>query len=443
MRLIHSLLLLVLLGTLVHTAKGQDPTPLTADERIEVVESLSSILSRNYVFPEVADEMVTLIIEKLRNGEYDAVKSPREFGQILTEDLQSVSHDLHLRVNFAPEQVARMREIQSQPDSDEPDEQWVENLRFGNHGFQEVKILDGNVGYLDLRGFQEASLAGETAAAAMNFLANSGALIIDLRNNGGGSPSMIQLLTTYLYDENQEPIHLNNFYWRPTDEHTQTWTLPYVPGKRLGSDASVYVLTSGRTFSAAEEFTYNLKNLERATIVGETTGGGAHPGGTQIATDRFVVWVPSGRAINPITNTNWEGTGVTPHVEVPQEDALTKAHLMALKELAEEESMMQARYQWYIPVLESKLSPATPSAELLSSYAGEYGPRKLTYKDGQLWYSRDGNSPAPLIPLADDLFYLEDIPYFRLQIDTEDGEIKGVKGLYDNGREDYSVVSRA
>jgi len=276
----------------------------------------------------------------------------------------------------------------------------------------------------------------------MNFLSNSSALIIDLRNNGGGSPSMIQLISTYLYDQDEDPVHLNNFYWRPSDEHTQTWTLPYVPGNRLGSDVDVYVLTSGQTFSAAEEFTYNLKNLERATIVGETTGGGAHPGGTQIATDRFVVWVPSGRAINPITETNWEGTGVTPHVDVPREEALAKAHLMALEKLADKDGPMKARYEWYVPTLNAKLNPAEVSADVLKSYAGSYGPRKLTFEDGQLFYNRGENEPRPLIPLSNDLFFMEDIPYFRVKIDKKDGQILGIKGLYDNGREDYSPLER-
>lgn len=423
-------------------AIAQQPENLTDEERREVIDSLNAILGDNYVFPEVAKEMAALLDKRFEEGAYDAVYNPQEYAQQLTADLQSISHDLHLRVNFAPDQIARMREMEARPDNDGPDPEQLRMQSFGNYGFQEVKMLEGNIGYLDLRSFQDASYAGETASAAMNFLSNSSALIIDLRNNGGGSPSMIQLITSYLYDQYEDPVHLNNFYWRPTDETTQTWTLPHVPGKRLGRDADVYVLTSGRTFSAAEEFTYNLKNLERATIVGETTGGGAHPGGTQIATDRFVVWVPSGRAINPITKTNWEGTGVSPHVEAPQEDALIKAHVMALEKLAEEEGPLQQRYQWYVPALKAKLDPAAPSEDLLRSYAGKYGPRTLTFVDGVLYYNRDDNAPKPLVPLSDDMFFMEDVPYFRIKLDTKDGQVQGIKGLYDNGHEDYSPLDR-
>jgi retinol-binding protein 3 len=137
---------------------------------------------------------------------------------------------------------------------------------------------------------------------------------------------------TYLFGP--EPVHLNELYWRPGDSTQQFWTLPYVPGKRyVGKPVSV--LTSPRTFSGAEEFSYNLKNLKRATLVGETTGGGAHPGGPERVNDHFAVWLPTGRAINPISKTNWEGTGVKPDVEVPADQALATAHLAALRKLQE------------------------------------------------------------------------------------------------------------
>jgi C-terminal processing protease CtpA/Prc len=144
---------------------------------------------------------------------------------------------------------------------------------------------------------------------------------------------MVALICSYLFP-GHERVHLNDLYWREGDRTEQFYTLPYVPGRRY-LDKEVYVLTSKRTFSGAEEFTYNLKNLKRATIVGEATGGGAHPGGTRRVTDHFAVWVPGGRAINPITKTNWEGTGVTPDVAVPADQALATAHLMALKRLKE------------------------------------------------------------------------------------------------------------
>ena len=166
----------------------------------------------------------------------------------------------------------------------------------------------------------------------MGFLANVDALIIDLRQNGGGSPSMIQLLSSYFFEE---PTHLNSFERRGQEQIDQFWTLPHVPGKKL-LDVPLFVLTSPSTFSAAEEFTYNMKNLGRATIIGQTTGGGAHPGGTHAVGGLISVFVPDGRAINPITGTNWEGTGIAPHVPVQGTGALDEARRLARKAIVGE-----------------------------------------------------------------------------------------------------------
>jgi len=162
---------------------------------------------------------------------------------------------------------------------------------------------------------------------AMNLVANTDALIFDLRNNGGGSPSMVALITSYLYDS--EPFHLNSVYSRAKNDLSQSWTQAYVPGKHYGNKP-IFILTSHRTFSAAEEFTYNLKNLKRATIVGEVSAGGANPGNVHQITKHFSVFIPDGRAINPITQTNWEGTGVTPDVKTSQNEAFKTAYKFAL-----------------------------------------------------------------------------------------------------------------
>lgn len=419
------------------------PAPLTVAEKSEVVDSISRLLNSNYVFPEVAKEMAQLISKNLKSGNYETISDPIVFADQLTKDLQSISKDKHLRVGFNPGQIAEMRaHASSGNDENEIPEAWLQQMKSNNFGFKEVKILDGNIGYLDLRGFNDTKYAGETATAAMNFLSNADALIIDLRYNGGGSPSMIQLITSYLYDS--EPVHLNNFYYRPTDLHTQTWTLPHVPGKRR-PDMDVYVLTSSQTFSAAEEFSYNLRNLERATLIGETTGGGAHPGGTQIATDRFTVWVPTGRAINPITKTNWEGTGVKPHIEVPAAEALITAQVKALEKMVEKENDENSRmkYEWSLLALKASANPVKPDASVLKSYAGSYGERQLTFENGKLYYQRKGKEKHELKALTEDLFMLEEVPYFRLKVLKENNAVVALQGLYDNGHTDLSPKDKS
>jgi retinol-binding protein 3 len=309
----------------------QPDMTIDAAARSAVIEDALKKLNDYYVFPETAKKMEEAVRDRIARKEYDQITSAKTLATKLESHLQEVSHDKHLRVMYSARPTPPETELR-QPGPEEQARE-IEFLRTINFGFEKVERLPGNVGYLDLRGFLPAQLGAETVVAAMNFVANTDALIIDLRRNGGGDPAMVALISSYLFGA--EPVHLNDLYFRPDNSTRQWWTLPYVPGKRYGEKKEVYVLTSKRTFSAAEEFTYNLKNLKRARIVGETTGGGAHPGGGRRINEHFAIWVPTGRAINPISKTNWEGTGVTPDIDVPAEQALKVAHIAAMNSVLE------------------------------------------------------------------------------------------------------------
>ena len=323
--------LLVTLAVAPFVVRGQQPPPgpdatIDAATRTAVIDGAIDHLRRAYVFADAAEKMADTLRARAASREYDAIASARTFAETLTRHLQEVSKDKHLRVIYSAEGFPQRQG----PPTPEERARFLAEERRRNFGFQRVERLDGNVGYIDLLGFSGTPEASEAAVAAMNFVAGTDALIFDLRRNGGGSPAMIGLISSYLFDD---VVHLNDFYIRERDERRQFWTSPHVQGRRYGRDKPVYVLTSARTFSAAEEFTYNLKNLKRATIVGETTGGGAHPGGVRRITDQFGIWVPNGRAINPVTKTNWEGTGIEPDVKIEATNALQAAHLDALKKI--------------------------------------------------------------------------------------------------------------
>lgn len=419
----------------IQLSAQQKVAPLTRNEQRIVVDSIGSKLNTNYIFPEVAAKMSVKIESKLKKGAYKSALDPQEFATALTADLLAVSNDKHIRVMFAPEQIAERGQTVSAEDSISFLNRRISNMKRGNFGFKEVKIMAGNIGYLDLRSFSDVAYAGETATAAMNFLSNTDAIIIDLRNNGGGSPAMIQLISSYLFESH--PVHLNNFYWRPSDLHSQTWTLPHVSGKR-SPDTPVYVLTSGSTFSAAEEFSYNLKNLKRATLVGETTGGGAHPGGSVVATDRFMIWVPTGRAINPITNTNWEGTGVSPHIKAPAAEAFNIAYEHALELLVKnsQDQNLKAFYRWPLAELSLKTDPVILDAKTLKTFAGTYGPRMVTFDNGKLYYQRGSGTKYELLPFSDNEFILIGLDSFRIRFLSEGNSVIALQGLYENGNTD-------
>jgi hypothetical protein len=304
----------------------QQDLTIDAATRTQVIDGILKRLNESYVFPEVAKKMEQSIHERVDKKEYDQITSAKEFATKLTNDLQAVSKDKHLRVRYSFASIPE-RGSQREPTAEEREERRRELTRM-NHGFAKVERLPGNIGYLEFFNFMDEELGADTVAAAMNFITGTDALIIDMRNNGGGNPAMVALVCSYLFGP--EPVHLNDLYWREGNRTEEFWTRKELAGKRyLNKD--VYVLTSKRTFSGAEEFTYNLKNLKRATIVGETTGGGAHPGGGFRISEHFGMFVPTGRAISPITKTNWEGTGVTPDISVPADQALLVTRIMALK----------------------------------------------------------------------------------------------------------------
>jgi C-terminal processing protease CtpA/Prc len=190
-----------------------------------------------------------------------------------------------------------------------------------NCGFESAEHYRPKIGYLKLKAFAEEENCAPTAIAAMSFLADSDALIIDLRNNGGGAPRMAAVISSYLFDEH---THLDDIYDQTQNTTGQLWTLPYVPGKKF-TGKPVFALTSASTFSVGEEFSYDLKSLKRATLIGETTGGGAQTVSRHRIDDHFFIRVPLGRFNNPITRTDWEGTGVEPDVKVAAADAFDEA----------------------------------------------------------------------------------------------------------------------
>jgi C-terminal processing protease CtpA/Prc len=443
MALILSVFILIFLNVpsfCLDEVKGIQDVSLDAAKKADVVESIGKLLVDKYIFLKTAEEMQDHVKIKLKEGKYDGITSVDDFARVLTEDLRSVSKDKHIRVVHNPDLVRRikMSDSKSEEERKKERERAIAGERQRNFGFQKMELLEGNIGYLDLRYFSGVRPSGETAVAAMNFLSNANAIIFDLRKNGGGNPSMIQLLSSYFLDDY---THLNSFENRGEDSLQQFWTLPYVPGRNM-YETDLYVLTSSRTFSGAEEFTYNMKNLERATIIGETTGGGAHPGGMRIAKHDFLVWVPTGRAVNPITKTNWEGTGIEPHISVPQEEALEKAHAMALEKLIEktEDKEKKKALSWTLDGIKAKIDPVEIDRSILNKYVGKYTRGDVVLKNGQLYFMM-GSTKMPMVPLTERFFFLEGQSSIRVEFVEDEGgtAYKIIVHFSDGGKE---VVNR-
>ena len=289
-----------------------------------VIDETARLLTEQYVFPDIAEQLADLLHRRLAEGAYD-VDDTEELARLVTADLQSVNGDRHLRLKHHADPV--------------PPEQGAANLAAVRRDFDTslggapwVELLDGGVAVVELAPMLfPLEWAAEPLSAALTLASRARALIVDLRANRGGDPDTVAFVCSYLLDER---THLNTMYWRAGERTEQSWSLPHVPGARFGGSKPLYVLSSDSTFSAAEELAYDLQQLGRAIVVGERTRGGAHPCKGWSVHPHLEATVPTGRAINPVSGTNWEGTGVQPDIPCAAADSLDRAHALALARLA-------------------------------------------------------------------------------------------------------------
>ncbi|HWD87497.1 MAG TPA: S41 family peptidase [Mucilaginibacter sp.] len=314
---IHKLISLVAFAGAVVTTRAQTNS-LSPKIKTEVIENINKDLRELYVFPDTAMKMGDYLRHQLNIHAYDTIKTPSVFAAKITSDLRSVYPDGHLSIEYSAPQSGG----DQKPDPAAAKARRLKFIRSVNYGFERAEILQGNTGYIKIKGFAPTDSAGKAMAqTALRFVSNSNALIIDVRDNMGGNPDMVSYLCGFFFAER---VHLNDLYTRK-DHSTQTfWTTPDTILNSLKS-IPLYVLTSHRTFSAGEEFTYDLQTQKRAIVIGETTGGGAHPVGPNDAGHGFTANIPFARAINPVTKTNWEKIGVKPDVETNAGDALNEA----------------------------------------------------------------------------------------------------------------------
>lgn len=275
-------------------------------------------------------------------------------------------------------------------------------------------------------------MAKETITSAMNFLSNTEAIILDLRDNRGGSIDMPPYLASYfLGDEKQTLLQFIN---RDNKEEDKTETTQQLEGKRLFGKP-LYILTSNKTFSAAEAFTYPLKNRKVAITVGEKTGGGANPIVPKIINENFVLGLPTYQPIDPKTATNWERTGILPDIEVTADKAKETAHIKALEKIAENTKNPETK--WLVVILNGKYNPVTVNAQTLKSYEGKYGIRTLIYENNTLHYQKQGQAKIKMTPISETTFILENNTELKIEMVTENNKVIGFKRIFIDGMTEF------
>ena len=385
---------------------------LAAEPRV-VTGHVADQIAANYFDPAKGAVIAAALKAEASRGDYDRYVQPLDLAQALTARLKPL--DAHFNVNWSPAGAAPAEG----PRRAGPPQRDDSNRRM-NYGFHKVQVLPGNIGLIDMRffaGFGPKEVDGARAAAdaALALVAGTDAVIFDLRDNGGGSPAMVGYLIGHFTPDGADIY--NTFKGRGADTNERPTVPIATTARRL--TVPLYVLTSARTGSAAEAFPYTLQAARRATIVGEASGGAANPGGPAQAGDGFSVFVSSGRPVNPITKTNWEGTGVIPDVAVPAADALVKAQALALGGLIKaglpEPAATEDRW-----ALEALADPLPVSVQVMAEYAGGYGARRVVVEDGKLVIRNGRRPPAVLRPVSTDAFTVEGAPFpYRIKFDRD------------------------
>lgn len=415
------------------TTANAGPAIMSADEKAAVIASLNTSLKANYAFPDIAQKIAPVLQEHLQKGDYDMATTQDAFATRLTDDLVKVSGDLHFYVGVDPKWIAEFRAKADPSRKAAIRKEEISRLEESNFGFDEVARLSGNIGYIRFSYFADPELAFDTAASAMRFVGNTDALIIDLRYNNGGYLEMAQFLASYFFSSEKDQL-LFDYNYNEDGKRIDRgqWVLPGLPGKRM-VDKPVYILTGSTSFSSAEWFSYTMKKLGRATLIGERTAGGAHPVARKPVNDDFLVQVPIGQIRDPVDHRDFEGAGVQPDIQSPSIRALALAHKLALENLAKDDDARQAELAWLLPVLTADIQQPANDADMVQEAVGKYEGRQIVREDGTLYYIWRDRFRVALESIGPNLFAVEGVSDFRYRFNAQRGKVTSLERVNKDG----------
>jgi retinol-binding protein 3 len=418
-----------------------EPLQITPDITRVIIDSLGQALYRNYVFPDTALKMSAYLKNEFKKGTYTGIKDPRELADRLWQDLEKAHHDGHLRLMYAPGMAKDLADTSGRAEQRRTnDSLMLIDMRKRNFLFTKAEILPGNIGYVKFNGFVGFEKeARPTITGAFRFVANTKALIIDLRDNGGGSVEMVAQVESYFFPTK---THMNDVINRDKSKW-ELWTNPAEADSVL-LQMPVYILTARRTFSGAEDFSYGMQSIHRAVIVGDTTGGGAHPTGPVPVTLGFVAAVPWARSMSPYTHTDWEGTGVIPDIPAPSDKALEAAEKAIITDQLKNglSDMEKNAAQWQLDDLSAKQSQEVLDSASLAAYAGKYQGGLVFYANRSGLYCKNaerGDQVFKLIPITSDKFVLDENVHVEFKKDDK-GSFSEIIMWWSDGRVSNKVI---
>lgn len=406
-------------------AQDQGDASLPPERKAQVIDALIEELAENYVYAERVPQLAAQLKGRDAKGRYPDAQNKSDFARALSKDLVELTEDHHFVVEFSPETSAGALFALDDPNA----------AKRANFGFEELKILPGNVGYLRFDHFPDPTPAFQTITAAMRFVENVDALIIDLRYNNGGYLEAAQFIASHLFIDDEDRKLFSYFY--NEDGKTiarEKWVMAAIPGKRRPK-MPVYVLTSSTTFSAGEWLAFTLKENERATLVGQTTTGAAHPVNRFRLNEEFVAQIPIGKIFGPVSESDFEGVGVVPHHDLPSHRAFDAAYVMALQVIGEKDDGEDAA--WFLPFARASTHDPEALEADRNAIRGRYEGREIGLEDGVLVYRWRGRFSLSLYPLGDGVFAVEGTEDYRFKLVYENGAVTGLERHDKSGGKAY------
>lgn len=415
---------------------AQKNESISTKEKNEIISKTLDLIQRNYIYPERTNQINKYVLEKMKAGGYDSLTKLIPFLEVFERDIQQQSKDTHLGMGLSPERVKQIVADSKNENSGKKEEitpEWLERMQFENFRLRKIERLEGNIGYFNFLNFTPLEPSKQTLIGAMNFLRYSSAIIIDLRDNGGGNSETMDFLLSYFL---QDSVQLTEMRFRKDNKIVKKYTIQDESINKIPEGTPVYILVSNRTASAAEGFTYTLQQYKRATIIGEQTKGEGNPGQLFAITDALYIMIPTIEGINPVSKKSIDGVGVTPDIKVASSKALTKAKLEICRTLSEKATVKELKraYDWQIPYLENELNPEPLSESIINAIVGTYeGGRKVLYENSSIVYVNSQGGKERIEYMGKGIFQNTEKHFLRLVMPTTSKPVPYFEWVWDDG----------
>lgn len=431
---ILSVLLFIPLLSLSANPQNSSQESLGGD-RLTIVMAAMRLLRENYVFPEKVHKIETVILKKFKAGGYESFKTSQEFLTAVNADLERESQDKHVNISFGPDRVKQiLKEKENEGKQPVVTKEWLQRMRFENFRLRKVEWLEGNIGFFRFLNFTDLAASKEAYVSAMNLIRNSNAIILDLRDNGGGSSEALEFLLSFFL---RDGLKIGEFRFRKNNRIEEKIIKKDPVVNKIPDDVPLYILVSKRTSSAAEGMASNLRAFRGAIIVGENTKGEGNPGELFVINDLLYIMIPTAISVSAAPDSKpIEGVGVAPDILINPDKSLDKALVEICKTLAKDHNTLQIRqvYEWQIPYLEYKISPqATPAAGIKSLIGNYSDGRKIIDENGNLIYVNKDNQRARLDYYGDNVFGIEGKQFVRLRVPKLESPISYFEFFWDDG----------